>query len=90
MATVPLSEETLAEWRGSPATARVLAALRAQLDRKREVAQSAYWAGNPWPEAERLALLHSEQWLDDMMTASAADFEAVMESDDERKRNSTD
>ena len=79
-----LTPEALAEWRASLTTERILAALAAMNRRKRDVATARYWVGQPWPEAERLALIQAEEWLDDLMTAPAEDFEAAMETDDER------
>ena len=83
MDTARRLQEDLDQWRVNPMTLLVVKGMRAVNLRKHQAASAAYWAGNPWPEADRLAILQAEQWLDEMMTASAADFTAAMETDDE-------
>lgn len=48
---------------------------------------AAYWAGNPWPEPDRLALLREEALADDMFDASIDDFKAMMERGSEYERD---
>jgi 5'(3')-deoxyribonucleotidase len=52
---------------------------------------SAYWAGAAWPESERLAVLHLDVMIDDMMTAPAEDFRGMMEMrNGKHERNTAD
>ena len=84
-----LSDSELQEWRESPVTMALEAALRGSLDRQRAAAVSAYWAGSPWPEAERLSLLRAQSLVEDLFEASAVEVKAAMERmyDAEPKRD---
>jgi len=77
-----LSDEALEEWRAHPVSVLVRQALLASLKEQREAASLAYWAGRPWPEQDRLALLRQESLVEDMFEASADDFKAMMDGSD--------
>lgn len=74
-----LTEEALAEWRAHPVTMAVRDSLKWVLDRHREAATEAYWSGEPWPEAERLALLREQALWADLFEASADEFGMMKE-----------
>ena len=74
-----LSEEALAEWRAHPVSGAIREAFRAYHRRQIDQCKEAAWAGNPWPEADRLALRREIAALEDMFEADAADFVAMME-----------
>ena len=84
-----LSDSKLQEWREHPVTLVLEAALRASVDRQRAAATSAFWAGSPWPEGERLSLLRMQSLVEDLFEASADDVKAAMErmTDAEPKRD---
>lgn len=77
-----LSAEDLEQWRASPVALQVKAALSRSLDIRRKAATEAYWSGKAWPEEQRLAVRLAEEMLDDWFTASADDFNEIMETTD--------
>ena len=74
-----LSDKELAEWRDSPVAGLVRKCLSDSLNRQREAALAAYWAGNPMPESERLAHHRAAEILEDWFSASAGEFNEWME-----------
>lgn len=74
-----LSQAALDEWRDNPVTRAVQEAMaRVYRVRKSSMLQ-AYWAGNPPPESERLALLELEQFRDDFFESSLEDIKAALD-----------
>lgn len=74
--------DELAEWRQHPVTTVVRQSIRHHLDQAKEAAISAYWAGQAWPEVERLSLIKQQALWEDLFEASAEDFRATMEQMD--------
>lgn len=74
-----MTHEALEEWRANPVTMEIRDSLRWVLARKRDAATEAYWQGQPWTEAERLALLREQALFGDLFEASAEDFGMMME-----------
>jgi hypothetical protein len=56
---------------------------------RQEHCRQAYWAGNPHPEAQRLALRLLEEWAEDFFDSSADDVEATMRALDEQQRHTS-
>lgn len=81
------SEADLEEWRQHPVSLFIKEALRESFRQQVGSAQQAYWAGNPWPEAERLALLRMQALSEDMFESSLDDLMAAMEQHDESERD---
>lgn len=80
------------EWRESPVTRALQAALRLQLDRRRSALVAAYWSGRPAPESERAATLAMEAFWSDLFESSADDITATLENmtdDGQPERNQT-
>ena len=74
-----LSAEDLAEWRAHPVTALIQECLRLTLEAQAMACTAAYWAGNPWPEAERLSHLRAKAQWEDLFESDAADIRETME-----------
>lgn len=53
------------------------------LARKKRDLCEAYMAGNPAPEATRIAVAMVEQWVEQFFNAEAEQIEAELEEDDE-------
>lgn len=76
-----LSPEAWEEWRDGPVTQAVKSALGRVLDRQREAALQAYWNGQPWPEADRLALHRMAAWHDDFFNATHDEITEAMKDE---------
>ena len=64
-------------------TACVRGALKALLAGQRKAMAEAYMQGNARTEAERMALLMAEAFVEDMFESTADDYKATMERFDE-------
>ena len=73
-----LSDEALGEWRAHPVTELIRQSLAMSMALQTSAAEAAYWAGNPWPEPDRIALLRSKAQWEDVFEATAEDFRAMM------------
>jgi len=82
-----LSDAELERWREHPVTRIASQALRASIQMQRDSATASYWAGQPWPEADRKALLRLEAAWEDLFEASADDFKAMMRMQNEQRDN---
>ena len=76
-----LTPELWEEWQGSLATQTVQSALSDMIHRQRQAATAAYWAGNPWPESERLALSRMAAWHEDFFTATLDEITEALRED---------
>ena len=74
-----LSDRDLDEWRNHPVSVLVRLGVKASIKAQSDMAMQAYWAGQPWPEQDRLALIRAEAHLDDMFESNADDFKQMME-----------
>lgn len=81
------SQEDLDEWRAATVGHTMRECLSASLRAQHKQALQAYWEGNPWPEAERLALRRAMVLVEDLFEASADDVKQMMEHFDEFERN---
>ena len=73
------SKDQWQEWLQSSATEAIRDALSLTLKRQEQAAKDAYMAGNPWPEASRLALIRMQQWHEDLFAASYEDLITALE-----------
>ena len=74
-----LSDADLQEWREHPITALLSKCLKVSHSAQRQAATSAYWAGTPWPEEERLSLMKAEALWEDLFEVSADELRDAME-----------
>ena len=79
-----LSQDDLEAWRAIPVAECIRAAITRSLQAQQDMAQAAYWAGRPWSEADRLALIRAQALFEDWFEASADDFKAMMEQLDDK------
>ena len=85
-----LSQAALDEWRDNPVTQALQEAMaRVYRVRKSSMLQ-AYWAGNPLPESERLALLELEQFRGEFFHSDIDDVTAWLEATEAEIRGMTE
>lgn len=77
--------EAMAEWQGHPVTELLRGLLDRQIAARKAALQSRWWAGQEVPEAERLALIRLEEWVEDFFDLTADDLRAAIERDDDGK-----
>lgn len=63
----------------APGLRLLRACLAAVHRRQRDLLTQAYWAGNPAPDSQRLALLREQALLEDLFESSAEDIKATMQ-----------
>lgn len=54
------------------------------IEAQAEHIRQSYWAGNPRPEEERLALQRVSEWVEDFFDTPLEEMKATMEQMDER------
>jgi hypothetical protein len=74
-----VTDEAIAEWRAHPVSIALRDGLQWWLERQKDAAMEAYWRGEPWPEAERLALLRERALWSDLFESSADEIGKMME-----------
>ena len=72
--------KALPEWQEHRVTQALQQAMQAQMEIRKEALCKSYLAGRPVPEADRLALLMVEQWVEDFFESTAEDVQAMMET----------
>lgn len=73
MRLTKLSRQEWEEWKGSPVTEALRDAMGALIEREREAAQAAYWAGKPISEENRISLMRAVAWHEDVFSSSYED-----------------
>jgi hypothetical protein len=84
-----LTDDGLAEWRAQPVSELVRTAMGKILAAHKQNCMERAWAGNPWPEDERLGLLRTISMYEDIFEATADRFNEIMELDTEEDHGDT-
>lgn len=71
----------LAEWRESPVTMELRAAMAKVLARRKRALVSSFLSGREVSEADRRALRLVEEWVADFFESSAEDVQEAMKDD---------
>jgi ribonucleotide monophosphatase NagD (HAD superfamily) len=77
--SIKFSQEEWEDWQGSLITQAVQGAVLQLLERQEQSAQQAYWAGKPWPDSSREALVRLRAWHEDFFTASYDEIKTALE-----------
>lgn len=86
-----LSDSDLDEWRNHPVSVLVRSVVEASLNQQEAQCKAAYWAGKPWKEAEREALIRAKSHFNDIFDTPADDYRTMMEFyDDQPERDRPD
>ncbi len=72
----------LAEWRESPVTETLQAAMARLLAQRKTSILEAYWRGEPETDSARLAVQMVEQWVEDFFESEAEDVIEVLKDDE--------
>lgn len=77
----PLTDDEVREWQGHPVTEALQAVMRRQIEMRKRAMATAWFKGQPYPDADRVAVQMLEAWMEDFFHVTADEVREFMETD---------